>query len=105
MTLQASLESKTKAVRRAEQAAQQRAEHAQHELAVARRECDRSAGDAEDRKVQLSVLVETVETLQAGTPGETHAAVPLMLIFTSIVVSCCNTYSALVLAVIDASEH
>jgi hypothetical protein len=76
LTLQASLESKTKALRRAEQAVQQRAEHAQHELAVARRECDRSAGDAEDRKVQLSVLVETVETLQAGTPGETHAAIP-----------------------------
>ncbi|DBA92530.1 TPA: hypothetical protein ACH3X1_002761 [Trebouxia sp. C0004] len=68
--LKASLESKTKALRRAEQAALQRAEHAQHELAVARRECDRCAGDAEDRKVQLSVLVETVETLQAGTPGE-----------------------------------
>ncbi|KAL0020086.1 hypothetical protein WJX79_009298 [Trebouxia sp. C0005] len=68
--LKASLESKTKALRRAEQAAQQRAEHAQHELAVARQECARSAGDAEDRKVQLSVLVETVETLQAGTPGE-----------------------------------
>ncbi len=76
LTLQASLDSKTKALRRAEQAAQQRAEHAQHELAVARRECDRSAGDAEDRKVQLSVLVETVETLQAGTPGKTHAAIP-----------------------------
>ncbi|DBB14510.1 TPA: hypothetical protein ACH3X3_004792 [Trebouxia sp. C0006] len=68
--LKASLDSKTKALKRAEQAAQQRAEHAQHELAVARRECNRSAGDAEDRKVQLSVLVETVETLQAGTPGE-----------------------------------
>lgn len=77
---QASLESKTKALRRAEQAAQQRAEHAQHELAVARQECARSAGDAEDRKVQLSVLVETVETLQAGTPGETHAAIPILLV-------------------------
>lgn len=75
--LQASLDSKTKALRRAEQSAVQRAEHAQHELAVARRECDRSAGDAEDRRVQLSVLVETVETLQAGTPGDAHS--PCML--------------------------
>ena len=67
--MQASLEAKTKAAKCAEQAALQRAEHAQHDLAVARRECERAAGDAEDRKVQLSVLVETVETLQAGTPG------------------------------------
>ncbi|KAL3148684.1 hypothetical protein ABBQ38_014099 [Trebouxia sp. C0009 RCD-2024] len=67
--LKASLEAKTKAARRADQAALRKAEHAEHELAVARRECERAAGDAEDRKVQLSVLVETVETLQAGTPG------------------------------------
>lgn len=67
--VQASLEAKTKAARRAEQAGFQKAEQAEHELAVARRECERAAGDAEDRKVQLSVLVETVETLQAGTPG------------------------------------
>ena len=67
--VQASLEAKTKAAKRAEQAALQKAEHAEHELAVARRECQRAVGDAEDRKVQLSVLVETVETLQAGTPG------------------------------------
>lgn len=67
--VQASLEAKTKAAKRAEQAALQKAERAEHELAVARRECERAAGDAEDRKVQLSVLVETVETLQAGTPG------------------------------------
>lgn len=67
--MQASLEAKTKAAKRAEQAALQKAERAEHELAVARRECERAAGDAEDRKVQLSVLVETVETLQAGTPG------------------------------------
>lgn len=67
--VQASLEAKTKSAKRAEQAALQKAEHAQHDLAVARRECERAAGDAEDRKVQLSVLVETVETLQAGTPG------------------------------------
>lgn len=67
--MQASLEAKTKAAKRAEQAALQKAEHAQHDLALAHRECERAAGDAEDRKVQLSVLVETVETLQAGTPG------------------------------------
>lgn len=67
--MQASLEAKTKAAKRAEQAALQKVERAEHELAVARRECERAAGDAEDRKVQLSVLVETVETLQAGTPG------------------------------------
>ena len=79
-TLQGSLESKTKTLRRAEQAAQQKAEHAQHELAVARRECDRSAGDAEDRKVQLSVLVETVETLQAGTPGKIPCCNPFVLV-------------------------
>ena len=69
MAVQASLEAKTKTARRADQAALRKAEHAEHELAVARRECERAAGDAEDRKVQLSVLVETVETLQAGTPG------------------------------------
>lgn len=72
--MQASLDAKTKATRRAEQAALQKAENAEHELAVARRECERAAGDAEDRKVQLSVLVETVETLQAGTPGERSTA-------------------------------
>ena len=67
--VQASLDAKTKATKRAEQAALQKAENVEHELAAARRECERAAGDAEDRKVQLSVLVETVETLQAGTPG------------------------------------
>lgn len=67
--MQTSLDAKTKAAKRAEQAALQKAEHAQHDLAVVRRECEHAAGDAEDRKVQLSVLVETVETLQAGTPG------------------------------------
>ena len=69
MMVQASLEARGKALKRAEQTALQKEEHAQHELALARRECDRAAGDAEDRKVQLSVLVDTVETLQAGTPG------------------------------------
>lgn len=68
--MQASLDAKTKAARRDDQAALKKAEHAEHELGVARRECERAAGDAEDRKVQLSVLVETVETLQAGTPGK-----------------------------------
>lgn len=69
LTVQASLDAKAKATKRAEQAALQKAENAEHDLASARRECERAAGDAEDRKVQLSVLVETVETLQAGTPG------------------------------------
>ena len=72
--MQASLDAKTKANKRAEQAALQKADNAEHELAAARRECERAAGDAEDRKVQLSVLVETVETLQAGTPGEGSSA-------------------------------
>ena len=57
-------------MKRADQAPKKRTESVEHELAMARRECERAAGDAEDRKVQLSVLVETVETLQAGTPGK-----------------------------------
>ena len=72
--LQSKLEARTRALKHAEKAAAQQAEQAQHELSVARRECERNAGDAEDRKVQLSVLVETVETLQAGTPGELKRA-------------------------------
>ena len=73
--LQAMLEANNKAHKRAQQAAIQKAEHAQHELGVTKRECDRFAGDAEDRRVQLSVLVETVETLQAGTVGKLHVLV------------------------------
>lgn len=70
LQLQATSDANLKAHKRAQQAALQKAEHAQHELGVAKRECERSAGDAEDRRVQLSVLVETVETLQAGTVGK-----------------------------------
>lgn len=67
--MQAKLDAKGKSLKHAEKAAAQQLEHLQHELGAARRECQRQAGDAEDRKVQLSVLMETVETLQAGTPG------------------------------------
>lgn len=102
--LQATSEASTKAHKRAQQAAVQKAEHAQHELGVAKRECERSAGDAEDRRVQLSVLVETVETLQAGTVGKlahlamfgTHSAVSgpegaTMLTAAALTAqSCCN---------------
>ncbi len=85
MALQASLEAKAKALRRAEQGAVQKAEQVQHDLAVARRDCERSAGDAEDRKVQLSVLVETVETLQAGTPGTASTcALYMYIVYTQL---------------------
>lgn len=77
--MQASLEASSKSHKRAQQPAAQKAEHAQHELGVAKRECERSAGDAEDRKVQLSVLVETVETLQAGNVGEASKKNGLLL--------------------------
>ena len=70
LCIQAVLEANSKAHKRAQQIALQKAEHTQHELGVAKRECERCSGDAEDRRVQLSVLVETVETLQAGTVGE-----------------------------------
>lgn len=78
--LQAMLEGNNKAHKRAQQAAIQQAEHAQHELGVTKRECERFAGDAEDRRVQLSVLVETVETLQAGTVGKLHVSKVKLLV-------------------------
>ena len=78
--LQATLEGNSKAHKRAQQAAIQKAEHAQHELGVTKRECERFAGDAEDRRVQLSVLVETVETLQAGTVGKLHVSKVKLLV-------------------------
>ena len=78
--LQAMLEGNNKAHKRAQQAAVQKAEHAQHELGVTKRECERFAGDAEDRRVQLSVLVETVETLQAGTVGKLQVSKVKLLV-------------------------
>ena len=37
---------------------------------AARVDCEKLAGDAEELRVRLSVLLETIETLQAGEPGE-----------------------------------
>ncbi|BDA46361.1 hypothetical protein COCOBI_08-4530 [Coccomyxa sp. Obi] len=51
-------------------AAQEAVTEADSRAAIARKEAENWAREAEDRRMQLSVLMETLETLQAGSMGE-----------------------------------
>ncbi|CAL8462495.1 g2028 [Coccomyxa elongata] len=51
-------------------AAQQAVAEADSRAGIARKEAEKWAREAEDRRMQLSVLMETLETLQAGSMGE-----------------------------------
>ncbi|KAK9818004.1 hypothetical protein WJX72_005629 [[Myrmecia] bisecta] len=68
--LKAELDAKETLLKRATSQAREDVERATAAAEVAQRECERSTCEAEDRKMQLGVLMETMETLQAGNPGE-----------------------------------
>ena len=68
--LQAELSAKLGLLKRAEAQLQEQKELADRTASALQRDLQHAQGEAEERRVQLSVLMETVETLQAGTPGE-----------------------------------
>lgn len=68
--LQAELSAKVGLLKRAEAQLQEHREQADRAASALQRDLQHAQGEAEERRVQLLVLMETVETLQAGTPGE-----------------------------------
>ena len=77
--LQAELSSKVGLLKRADVQLQEQREQAERAASALQRDLQHAQGEAEERRVQLSVLMETVETLQAGTPGE-----QMLVLFTCI---------------------
>lgn len=68
--MQAELLAKDAELQSASAAAQQAVAEADSRAATARKEAENWAREAEDRRMQLSVLMETLETLQAGSMGQ-----------------------------------
>eukprot|EP00891_Asterochloris_glomerata_P000304 jgi/Astpho2/304/Aster-02189 len=68
--LEAELSAKVGLLKRAEAQLQEHREQADRAASALQRDLQHAQGEAEERRVQLLVLMETVETLQAGTPGE-----------------------------------
>lgn len=67
--MQAELVAKDAELQSASAAAQQAVAEADSRAAAAGKEAEKWAREAEDRRMQLSVLMETLEILQAGSMG------------------------------------
>lgn len=67
---QAELEAKLRELKNIEARHSEELERVQVSGASVKRDLDRASADAEERRMQLAVLMETIETLQAGTAGE-----------------------------------
>lgn len=68
--MQAELLAKEAELQSASAASQKVLEEAEGRATSARREAEQWSREAEDRRMQLSVLMETMETLQTGSLGQ-----------------------------------
>ncbi len=77
LLMQAELLAKEKELQSASAAAEQALAEANGRATSARKDAEEWAREAEDRRMQLSVLMETMETLQTGSLGQ-HYDVSLL---------------------------